>query len=180
MYIIYEQMLSESKKIEQQIKLLQMQLENLPEGNIICSRNGKYFKWILTDGKNQTYLPKNERCLAEKLVFKKYLSLQLKNLQHEKMAIEFYLRHHDQGASQTELSFINSPKYQKLLSKFFKPLSQELCDWSKEPYKKNEKFPENLIHKTYSGNLVRSKSDLYFGVSIYDLITFIRTWFKFI
>ena len=90
---------------------------------------------------------------------KKYLSLQLKNLLHEKTALDFYLRHHDSNAYQAEQSLVNSLEYKDLLSPVFTPLSEELQNWMNESYEKNDKHPENLIHHTYSGNYVRSKSE---------------------
>ncbi len=77
----------------------------------------------------------------------------------EKNALDYYLKHHDVGAIQSEQDFINSQKYKELLSRFFIPLSQELVDWQKEAYEKNTKYPEGLLHRTASGNYVRSKSE---------------------
>ena len=159
MNIIYEQILKKSKEIEQQIKLTRSKIERLPEGKLICTRNGKYFKWVLSVNQKRMYLPKSERALAEKLAYKKFLLFQLKNLEHEKMALDFYLRHHNKEATLSEIKMLNSPGYQELISPFFQPISQELQKWQNEPYQKNKKHPENLIHKTHSGNIVRSKSE---------------------
>lgn len=158
--MIYEQMLRESKKIEQKIKQLQTQLAKLPEGNIYCSRTGKYVKWFQSDGKHQIYIPKKNRHLAEQLALKKYLSLQLKNLTQEKKAINFYLRHHNMDAGQAEQSLISSPEYQELLTPFFKPISQEISEWMNSPYEKNNLYPEKLVHRTLMGGYVRSKSEM--------------------
>ena len=75
------------------------------------------------------YIPKKQKHLAEQLALKKYLKLQLKNLQQEKVAIEFYLRHHDKDAEQKEISFLTSPAYNELLSPFYQPITQELVEW---------------------------------------------------
>ncbi len=157
--MLYEQALKASKKIEQKIKSLEKQVKRLPEGKLFISHTGKYTKWFLSDGKNQTYLPKKERQLAEKLALKKYLLLQIKNLEQEKTAINFYLRHHNVDATQKEDSLINSIEYNELLSPYFKPISEELFEWAQSAYEKNDKYPENLIHKSVSGHYVRSKSE---------------------
>lgn len=151
--MVYEKMLDENKRLEGQIQSLQSQISRCPEGKLICSSNGKGQKWYCSDGHISTYLPKKERHLAEQLAYKKYLSLQLKNALREKEAIEFYLRHHDSDAYQTEQTFINSPKYKDLLASSFTPLSLELQNWMNEPYEKNERYPEYLIHKAHSGNV---------------------------
>ena len=157
--MLYEHAFKESKQIERKIKQLKKQIEKLPKGKIFISRSGKYTKWFLSDGKNQTYLPKQERKLAEKLALKKYLSLQLKHLEQERIAINFYLRHHKEDALQLEDSFINSEEYNELLSPYFKPISKELLEWTTSSYEKNPQYLENLIHKSASGNYVRSKSE---------------------
>ena len=157
--MIYQNILNERKRLEEQIKSLQLQLEKFPEGKLVCTHNGNRIKWFRSDGHHPVYIPKKERQLAEQLAHKKYLALQLKNLTREKTAIDFYLNHHDQNALQAEQSFINSPKYKELLAPIFTPTSQKLNNWANSPYEKNEKYPENLIHQTHSGNLVRSKSE---------------------
>lgn len=54
---------------------------------------------------------------------------------------------------------MNNSEYQKLLSSNFKPISEELCEWEKASYLSNQKYPQQLIHKTISGKCVRSKSE---------------------
>ena len=95
--MFYERMLAERNRLDSKIQELQSQLKQFPEGKLFCTKNRHYFKWYVTDGKTQTYLPKSKRSLAEKLAAKKYLSLLLEDLTHEKMAIDFYLRHHNHG-----------------------------------------------------------------------------------
>lgn len=165
--MIYNRILDERRRIETKIANLQSQIPQLPEGKLISTRSGKYSKWVISDGHKQTYLPKDQRPLAEKLAFKKYLLLQLDNLLHEKRAIDFYLKHHDLNAYQKEQSFINSQEYKELLSANFTPLSQELDNWMHAAYEKNNQYPEKLFHKTLSGNRVRSKSESWIASTLY-------------
>lgn len=152
-------MLKESQKPEEQINSIHMQLNDFPRGNFFCSRNGKYNKWYISDGQKQTYLPKSERMLAERMAEKKYLTLLSEDLQHEKRAIDFYLRHHSKNVGQARHLLTNNPEYQELLAPSFAPVSQELLDWMNSPYEKNNKHSDQLIHKTSSGHFVRSKSE---------------------
>ena len=62
----------ESKRLEEQIKSLQSQIESFPEGKIICTPNGNTYKWYRSDGHKSVYIPKSERKLAEQLAVKKY------------------------------------------------------------------------------------------------------------
>ena len=155
----------ESKRLDEQINSLHSQIESLPEGKIICTPNGKGYKWYRSDGHKSVYIPKSERNLAEQLAVKKYLKQIEEDCKQEKIAIDFYLRHHQ--PSKAENLLINKPAYQELLYPYFKPQSQEIEDWIKAPYEQNPKYPENKIHRTSSGNMVRSKSEALIDMVLY-------------
>lgn len=116
-------------------------------------------KWYQSDGHNKKYIPKKNRQLAEQLAAKKYLAFLLEDFAHEKRALDFYLRHYSPSTQQAERLLTDTPGYNELISQFFLPKSQKLSDWINSPYEHNTKYPEQLIHKTSSGNLVRSKSE---------------------
>ena len=149
--MFYERMLRESRRLEEEICMLQAELRKLPAGKFFCTENGKYYKWYLTDGKNNTYIPKKDRILAEKLAMRKYLTLRLEDLSHEKRAIDFYLRHHNINDKRSE-KLLQMPAYHELLSPHLIPLSKELHQWAIAPYEKNPKYQEQLIYKAASGN----------------------------
>ena len=75
--MFYDRMLAEHDRLDSEIQELQTKLKKFPKGKLFCTKNRQYFKWYITDGKTQTYLPKSKRSLAEKLATKKYLSLRL-------------------------------------------------------------------------------------------------------
>ena len=164
--MFYERMLAERNRLDSEIQELQSKLKQFPKGKLFCTKNRQYFKWYITDGKTQTYLPKSKRSLAEKLATKKYLSLLLEDLIHEKKAIEFYLRHHSQN-SQAEHMLLRCPEYSDLIKPYFTPLSQELHDWAAQPFESNVKHPEQLIQKAASGKIVRSKSEALIDMILY-------------
>lgn len=155
----------ESKRLDEQINSLHSQIESFPEGKIICTPNGNAFKWYRSDGHKSVYIPKSERNLAEQLAVKKYLQQVEEDCIQEKRAIEFYLRHH--CPSKVEDMLINKPGYKELLSPYFKPQSQQLKDWLTTSFEQNPKYPENKIHKTASGNVVRSKSEALIDMMLY-------------
>lgn len=160
-------MLSESKQLEEQIKSTQNQISNLPEGKLICARSNGYYKWFQSDGRHKVYIPKTNRQLAEQLAIKKYLSFLSEDLSNEKKAVDAYLTQHDSQSNKASQLLTDFPEYAKLLSPFFSPLSQELLEWASAPYEHNPKFPEYLIHKCQSGNLVRSKSEAMIDMFLY-------------
>lgn len=156
----YERMLAEYKRLDNQIKLIQTQINHLPEGKLICSRTENRYKWFCSDSHTKTYIPKSDRKFAEKLAMKKYLTLRLEELEKEKTAIQFYLRHHHTADKKSEQLLTEHSEYQRLLSPYFKPISQELREWMGEPYEQNPAYPDQLLHKGCTGKMLRSKSEV--------------------
>lgn len=105
--------------------------------------------------------------MAEQLAIKKYYSLVLKDLENEKVAMGFYLNHRHENDYELEELLNDSVGYGDLLSPFFKPTSLKLQEWLEEPYEQNLNYPENLIHKTGSGHVVRSKSEALIDTCLY-------------
>ena len=155
----------ESRRLVEQINSLHSQIQSLPAGKIICASNGNGYKWYRSDGHKSVYIPKSERNLAEQLAIKKYLNQSLEDCKQEKKAIEFYLRHHQ--SSKAEDLLINNSAYQELLYPYFKPQSKMIEEWINTPFEQNPKYPENKIHKTSSGNVVRSKSEALIDMVLY-------------
>lgn len=148
---IYQRMKNEHRQLCQQLDEIQTELARLPEGRLICTHNGSRFKWYHSEGKAKTCIPKQNRALAEQLAVKKYLSLQAQNMLQERRSIEYYLRHHDAGIKQAD-ELLTASEYQELLAPYFTPISQELSAWMHAPYERNQKYPEQLIHKASSSS----------------------------
>ena len=165
--ILYQRILSESKCLDEQIQATHQHLSRLPEGNLLCTHDGKYRKWYRSDGHHQTYIPKKNRKLAEQLALRKYLSLHIEDLTHEKKALDFYLRHHKAEPSQAN-ALLNDSEYQELLFSHFTPLSKELAAWQNSYFHTNPKHPEQLSIKTSSGHFVRSKSEALIDMALFS------------
>lgn len=132
---------------------------------MICSTHQANSKWYHYDGRQKRYISKKSRRLAEQLARKKYLSLLLDDLEHEKRALDIYLRRHAPSGKAEKL-LTNYSEYQHLLHPYFQPVSRELSDWMNTPYEQNKQYPENLVHKTLAGSFVRSKSELIIDMSL--------------
>lgn len=153
--------------LEKRISEINAQLRKLPEGKLYCIRDGKKTKWYNYINKKQTYLSKKKLLLAESLAKKRYL-LQLKDdLAHEKLAINFYLRHHHEHPWKSEQLLTSNSDLSKLLLPFFKPQSKEYEDWANSPYLQNQNYPDQLIYKTPTGQCVRSKSEMLIAMTLY-------------
>ena len=157
--MLYERIKAEYKRLCHQIDCIQNELQELPPGKLICCHHKNLSKWYLSDGHHKSYIPKANLPLAEQLAKKKYLSLLLEDLENEKTALSFYLRHHAPSGKSEKL--LTSPsEYQQLLAPYFSPLSQELSDWMNSPYERNNAHSENLIYRGVSNTLLRSKSEV--------------------
>lgn len=146
-------------KLNAKINSLSCTIKSLPEGKLICIRNGKYLKWYHSDGHNITYIPKKNRKLAELLAQKKYYSLQLQETILEKESIELYLKHKDSLKHSSIDLFLPDSKYSELLSPHFSSHAEKIKNWLSEPYESNPAHIEALQHPTIAGINVRSKSE---------------------
>ena len=165
MPVIYAQILSKCQELEEQILSLTKQLQNFPDGELRCTSNGKHYKWYHHHGNGTIYLPKSQKDLAKQLAHKKYLCAMLEDLSREKHAMEAYLNHHN-ADSHTE-KVLAHPEIKQLLTPAFKPLSQDLAAWASSEYERNPNHPEHLVHKSCSGNIVRSKSEAIIDMLLY-------------
>lgn len=164
---IYQKMLKESLRLEKQIKQLKGRIEELREGKLICVKNGKYVQYYNSDGHVKTYIPKKNRKLAEELAVKKYLSALLEDLQKEKRAVDSYLKYYPKGEGKAENLLTKESFYKELISPYFKTKSKQLQEWMQEPFNSNTQYSENLIFKTISGHMVRSKSEVMIDTLLY-------------
>ena len=155
---LYERIEKEYKSLKIKIDTIQKQLKQMPKGEIQCVQDGEFQRWYLKESGKRIYISKKKRTLAEKLAEKKYLSTLLKSLKQEKIAIEFYLRHHK--ANQAEQFLKQTSPYYQLLLPFFNLSNENYKKWKNEEYERNLKYPEQLIYKASSGNCVRSKSEM--------------------
>ena len=62
---LHTQILTARDRNGQELRTIQKQLQKLPPGKLICSRNRTTVKWYQGDGHSKTYIPKANRTLAE-------------------------------------------------------------------------------------------------------------------
>lgn len=157
-------MISEYERLGKEISTIQARLKQLPEGKLLCTRNGTHIKWYHSDGHIQTYIPKKNRQFAEQLAERRYLTLLLEEDMQEQKAIQMYLKHHPKSGADELLKATST--YQELLSNVFQSTSQQIKSWINSPYEKNELYPERLKFETYFGISVRSKSEAIIAMTL--------------
>ena len=158
--MLKERLQQESQRLKEKITSLEEEISHLPEGNFYCIHNNKYIQWFRNINGKHVYISKRNRTLAERLAYKKYLTLQLKDCLQKQQAADAYLKYSDSSTEDDLQTFLSNPDYQELLSPVFAINSGKFQDWMTEPFEKNPTHPEQLIFRTASGNLVRSKSEV--------------------
>jgi len=153
------------KYLEAQISKKKAILKQFKEGDLICSRNGKHFKWYQTDGTNQIYIPKSQREYAERLALKKYFKTELHDMENEAEACRAYLKKFREKRCP---ELLVNPGYAELLKTHFESADKEMARWANEAYEKNLSYPEHLIHKCPGGGVVRSKSEVIIASCLYS------------
>ena len=157
--MFYNRAMRKQKITRDEINEIEQHLKTFPAGSFTCQKNGDYYKWRITIGKKQIYIPKSDQALAEKFAFKKYLTCRLASLKNEETAIQAYLKIHNRFIKTKDEDLLSHPEYQKLLSHYFFNTSENMMHWMNAPFIKNTFFEENLIHDTASGVKMRSKSE---------------------
>lgn len=141
--------------LQEQIQADQEELKRYPLGKLTYSKTGKYIKYFVSIDGEQTYIPKKSRNLAVQLANKKYIQQRIA----ENQTIFKLL---SQELSKFKISsedILANPAYYDLLKSRFELEDPSLYDWMISKYEKNHSYPETLIFKCASGNVVRSKSE---------------------
>ena len=158
-FIFVEKMQQEREKLVRKKRELEEQIKQYPQGFFICAKNGKYFKWYNSDGHKKVVIPKSNEKLAEELAAKRYLTCISDDISQEIKAIDSYLEISNLNNSNEQQFLSQNQEIQRLIEAHFKPVIEDLFVWANEPYNKNPKNPEHLLHKTIGGYYVRSKSE---------------------
>ena len=156
MYINYNEIKNRKEIIETELQKIAKMLINMPDGELLCAKNGKGYKWYKrTVTGEKIYLPKSEFDLAKKLAVKKYLYAKQNDLMNESRACEKYLNilH---GCSTKEDLLLRNTEYSRLLNQG--SFDAEMLKWMNSEYEKNTNYPEKLSVEATQGKLVRSKS----------------------
>ena len=142
-----------------QLEKIEKELATMPDGKLIISKNYNNEKWYCSNGKTKVYIKKKNIDLAQKLAYKKYLILLYDDLSKKEKFLSKYLQLFLPKSSAVENLILSNPSLLRLISPFFRPLSEDINLWACEKYNTNPNYTETLIHQTISGHQVRSKSE---------------------
>lgn len=159
--------------LERVIEKITREMPDFPEGNLrIQKKRGipQYFHVTDKENTHGSFIKAEKRELVFALAQKTYYEKLLKEAKREHKAISAYLSA-TEGKSPEDI-YSEQNEYRKNI---IKPLLLSDFDYAKRweavPYEKNPYKPEECIHPTDKGDMVRSKSeariaDMYFALGI--------------
>lgn len=165
--MIYNLIIKERIKLISQIEVLKKNLSELPKENLLCTKNGKNTKWYISNGMTPIYIPKSKRSLAEALAIKKYYTMQLNELMMEVNSLDKYLASHKDSNIKASCLFDETSNYKELLKSHFQAIPKDQQDWQNATFDHNTSHPKALIHTTFAGHKVRSKSEVIIANSLF-------------
>lgn len=157
------------KKIDgmkKEIVKLEVLIRRLPEGELLCCKNEKRYKWFWKTGGSSSYLPKSNRKFAEQLALKKYYTYQLDELKESLAVYEFYMKRMA-GVEGKADALLHHEEWRKLLEIYFRAENDELKKWQEADYEHSTKYEENLIYRGTQGKMLRSKSEVIIDMMLY-------------
>ena len=141
-------------------------LKHLPKGELRCHKNGNFFKWFrIIDGK-RSYINKSLRAEAEGLAQRKYLELQLIDIDREIAAINCYFKHHNNYSSKAE-KLLHSDGYRELIAPMFDKNSSVAVAWANQDYAISTYKPEEKIYRSSAGIMHRSKGEALIATALF-------------
>lgn len=150
MFNNYEQIKRRIDSIQEELKHIEKLKKEFPKENLICAKNNQYYKWYLKTEAGTTYLPKQNKDMAQKLALKKYYQLRENELKVELEACRAYMKKvkfYNENAD----DLLGHEEYSKLLGQSVYSVKQELQEWMAEEYDRCRIHPENLIVKATQG-----------------------------
>ena len=144
-------------RLSKEIARSEKMMNKLPKGDIIAEQRGNTFRYYLRSKGKRRCLTRSEGILKEQLALKNLLRMQLEDMQSEKNAIGFYLRHHKEEKTSDYLT--SHPGIAALLQPYLEGLDTDYKIWASDG-SGYDMHPENKIYKAENGESVRSKSEL--------------------
>lgn len=141
------------------------------QGRLEISDKGEkcdYYHILQPGSKHGRYISKQQMSTVKDLAQRDYSNRTLTKMKQELSALERYLRLLEKGTPEDVYSRMCTAR-QKLI----KPLlvSDEILEqwWAQEPFVQSTHMPGNKIYPTKKGDMVRSKSEVFFADTFLDM-----------
>ena len=147
--------------LKDQIRVLQEELDKLPEGEIRAYTCGKYVQWYVITyvhgHRIRSNIPKSDVEFQKALVSRELKTCLIREYQKELTAIRKYLKVYDGLPSEKLEKLLRDPRKSELLVLPYSPL--QIMKAMKQKSSKDF-HPETLIYTGLNGEKVRSKGEL--------------------
>jgi hypothetical protein len=150
--------------LNEKLLLLEKEISNLPAGELSIYNNNGSDRWYVVANNTREYLPKKNKSIAIQLAKKKFLELQANSIKNTKRMYEYFLDYDDNTVESLE-DFYQNTKFMELLQSN-DDVDATILQWQTTNYKKNPNYPEHLSYKCPSGNVVRSKSEVFIDMAL--------------
>lgn len=155
---LLQQMMEEHHRLTLKEQTYQNAIAKLPKGTLKYFKNRNTYKYFQdVDGK-RFYLSRNDLKLRDELAQKQFLMAETKDIQSELRAIELYLKHHKEESAAKKL-LVEREGIASILQELVQPMDVKQKEWAAADYRKNEEYPEGLIHPGPFGKMYRSKTE---------------------
>ncbi len=166
-------LLAERTSLLRKLKQLNLELKDLPQGQIYFVRNGKNWRWCIRetdkDGKTvRTRLSKSKRSYASELSYRRFLEQNRYRIEKRLQMIDQFYQ--DYPALLSFPYALEEPctEYRDLLGQELEEVNMVLEQWKSESYRTKPDKREQCIFKTKAGVMVRSKSEMMIADMLYD------------
>ena len=151
------------------INMAKTSLLNSPDGHLRILKKNKYTQYYrISDESKPLYLPAKENSLIKQLAQKDYDKRFLAKANEELKAIEALL--HKNVLMNSELVFNQlSDMRQELVDPYMMDIDSFVRNWQAAEYEPNPNHPDDKLYSTKRGELVRSKSELFFADMFFDM-----------
>lgn len=141
-------------------------IRTLPDGKLLCCKNGEYYKWYISQEGKIVFLPKSQRKLAEELAYKNYCVKKENAIEQEINALKQCCDTLYEIEIGLDAMLDENAEQRRLLNDYLLDYDEMPVDWVEE-YECSTNYPEHLIHKTLKGHMVRSKSEVIIANALY-------------
>lgn len=167
MFANFEDIKKRIVTIKSEIKGIEVSMKTVPEGELICAKNGTNYKWYLKGKDGYKYIYKKNLKLAKALAVKKYNIMREKDLYAELDACNAYMRKAEQNGENAE-QILNHNEYQRLIGDGITSFENEIKMWRDAQYEKNTSHLEKLNIRGTQGKFLRSKSEAIIDNALYN------------
>lgn len=165
--MLTQSLTKEKEALSAQITLLETKLSTFPDGELHAVANGAYTKWFLKSSHGSNYIPTSNQEMISTYALKKFYCLKLNYLKQQLSSLNFYQDSISANPDTSSTLFCANSPYAKYLTPYYSKFSDIISQWLNSDYEHSNAHPEHLIYSTFSGQNVRSKSEVIIANALY-------------